>query len=303
MSCSYQDGQEQMSRRIPTTGPDFICIGMQKAGTRWLYQQLREHPDFWMPPIKEFHFFNKRFDKEGNVKIIKRDAPDVAHKVQRGHASSTETRDDKFFRLASSYEEGLGIEWYERLFEPKGDLISGDITPAYSTLSEECIREISLRFRGLRIILLLRDPVERLWSQLCMQWRRGEVSSDDLNDRIWVRKRVLSKSAYLQRMYPTKIWGKWATFFDSSAMNFWFIEDIASTPYDTVKRITTFLGGFTLADAPRAEVNTKATNKKLPLSDEVRTELVRIFSDEISACAELFGSHATSWKEKYSKFG
>src|SRR5262245_4540623 len=124
-----------MSRRIPTAGPDFICIGMQKAGTRWLYQQLREHPDFWMPPVKEFHFFNKRFDKEGNVRIIRRDGPDVAHRVQRGYASSTEARDDKFFRLASSYEEGLGIEWYERLFEPKGDLISGDITPAYSTLS------------------------------------------------------------------------------------------------------------------------------------------------------------------------
>ena len=37
-------------RTVPRrSGPDFICIGMQKAGTRWLYQQLRGHPEFWMP--------------------------------------------------------------------------------------------------------------------------------------------------------------------------------------------------------------------------------------------------------------
>ncbi len=30
--------------------PDFLCVGAQKAGTSWLYQQLERHPDFWMPP-------------------------------------------------------------------------------------------------------------------------------------------------------------------------------------------------------------------------------------------------------------
>ena len=45
------------------SGPDFICIGMQKAGTRWLYQQLRGHPEFWMPPIKELNFFNGNLEK------------------------------------------------------------------------------------------------------------------------------------------------------------------------------------------------------------------------------------------------
>src|SRR5689334_16087334 len=38
--------------------PDFLCIGAQKAGTSWLYQQLEPHPDFWMPPVKELHYFD-----------------------------------------------------------------------------------------------------------------------------------------------------------------------------------------------------------------------------------------------------
>src|SRR5437667_372467 len=36
--------------------PDFLCVGAQKGGTTWLYQQLDSHPDFWMPPIMEVHY-------------------------------------------------------------------------------------------------------------------------------------------------------------------------------------------------------------------------------------------------------
>jgi hypothetical protein len=34
-------------------GPDFLCVGVPKAGTGWLFDQLNAHPDFWMPPVKE----------------------------------------------------------------------------------------------------------------------------------------------------------------------------------------------------------------------------------------------------------
>jgi hypothetical protein len=39
--------------------PDFLCVGAQKAGTSWLYRQLEPHPDFWMPPVKELHYFDQ----------------------------------------------------------------------------------------------------------------------------------------------------------------------------------------------------------------------------------------------------
>src|SRR5437762_8195064 len=42
--------------RRQVIGPDFICIGMPKAGTAWLHDQLRHHPDFWMPPVKEVNY-------------------------------------------------------------------------------------------------------------------------------------------------------------------------------------------------------------------------------------------------------
>ena len=41
------------------SGPDFICFGGQKGGTRWLFDQLSHHPDFWMTPVKELHYVNQ----------------------------------------------------------------------------------------------------------------------------------------------------------------------------------------------------------------------------------------------------
>jgi len=53
-----------MEKRQATTSnlmpsfPDFLVIGAQKAGTTWLFQNLRMHPQVWLPPEKEIHFFD-----------------------------------------------------------------------------------------------------------------------------------------------------------------------------------------------------------------------------------------------------
>ena len=38
---------------------NFIGIGVQKAGTSWLSEALNEHPEVYIHPKKEGHFFNK----------------------------------------------------------------------------------------------------------------------------------------------------------------------------------------------------------------------------------------------------
>jgi Sulfotransferase family len=130
-------------------GPDFLCIGAHKAGTTWLYQQLNSHPDFWMPPVKEFHYF------------------DQLGRVQR--ASSPRRRDEREVRFLEnlmklSAKPHLDLANCARLFELKGALLSGDISPNYSTLSDEVIRQITRHFPNLKVIFLARDPVERVWS-------------------------------------------------------------------------------------------------------------------------------------------
>ncbi len=38
--------------------PRFLVIGAQKAGTTWLDRNLRTHPQIWVPPEKEIHYFD-----------------------------------------------------------------------------------------------------------------------------------------------------------------------------------------------------------------------------------------------------
>ncbi len=43
--------------------PNFLGIGAQRAATTWLFECLREHPEIYLPPQKEIHFFDENFDK------------------------------------------------------------------------------------------------------------------------------------------------------------------------------------------------------------------------------------------------
>lgn len=126
--------------------PDFLCVGAQKGGTSWLYRQLERHPDFWMPPVKELHYLNS------------------LNRTRRFHPPRCKDRRDASFldgmkNLSSlSY---IDLENYGRLFEHKGSLVSSDISPAYSTVSDEIIQRVVSTFPNLKVIFLARDPAER----------------------------------------------------------------------------------------------------------------------------------------------
>src|SRR4029450_1013981 len=156
--------------------PDFLCIGAHKGGTTWLYQQLDWHPDFWMPPVKELHYF------------------DQLGRVQR--ASPPRCRDERDLRFlvqikSLSSEPHMDLENYARLFEPKGSLLSGDISPNYSTLSNDVIRRVVRYFPKLKVIFLARDPVERVWSHLSMEVHYHQIEPFDVTDIYEVNRNLL----------------------------------------------------------------------------------------------------------------
>jgi len=45
--------------------PSFLCIGAQKAGTTWLHNMLRQHPELFLPETKELSFFDLKSNFEG----------------------------------------------------------------------------------------------------------------------------------------------------------------------------------------------------------------------------------------------
>lgn len=39
--------------------PNFIVVGANKGGTTSIYHYLRQHPEVYLSPVKEPHFFQK----------------------------------------------------------------------------------------------------------------------------------------------------------------------------------------------------------------------------------------------------
>lgn len=43
--------------------PNFLYIGASKAGSSWIYECLREHPEVFVPEAKDLQFFDRYYDK------------------------------------------------------------------------------------------------------------------------------------------------------------------------------------------------------------------------------------------------
>ena len=280
-------GSLEEGKRPPTrgAGPDFLCIGAHKAGTTWLYQQLDSHPDFWIPPVKELHYF------------------DQLSRVQRAaHPRCRDERDRRFLeRLKSlSAEPGIDLENYGRLFESKASLISGDISPNYSTLSNEVIRETVGYFSNLKVIFLARDPVERVWSHLSMEVHYRQIEPVDATDINEVNRNLLRRGIVL-RSYPSAVVARWKRYVDPERFRVYFFDDLQNNPAELRRSIIRFLGADPDKPGGRlsADYNSWTRMEKLPLTDKVRSHLAHFFKKELKTCAARLGGAARDWPARY----
>lgn len=287
-------------------GPDFICIGMQKAGTGWLFDQLDTDRNFWMPPSKELHYLDNalkrprtlldNMHRRGNKDL------DVYNEERRQRARRPLNERDMTFldRALKLRGKPIDLAAYASLFDPKHELLSGDITPSYSTLSEDVIEILAERFPNLKIILLVRDPVERSWSLLNMKMRRGSVAEDDADNWAAISAKIKSP-AFEARSYATQVWKRWIKHFPADRIKFFFFDDIAKAPAETRDAIVSFLspaaGRSVGALAP--EFNRKAVHPKAKMTSEVLEELVAVYTDELWAAAALFRGPAETWPGRY----
>jgi Sulfotransferase family len=272
---SYADGAR----------PDFLCVGVHKGGTTWLYQQLDSHPDFWMPPIKELHYF------------------DQLSRVER--ASSPRCRDDRDVRFLErikslSAKPYLDLGHYARLFESKGALLSGDISPNYSTLRNEVIRRVVRYFPNLKVIFLARDPVERVWSHLSMEVRYGQIEPFDVTDIDEVNRNLLRRGMLL-RSYPSALVARWKRYVHPDRFRIYFFDDLQRNPTELRRSILDFLGADPDKPGGRAtaDYNTWAKMEKLLLTDKVRSHLAQFFKKELKSCAAQLGGPARNWPARY----
>jgi Sulfotransferase family len=277
-------------------GPDFICIGMPKAGTGWLYDQLQHHSDFWMPPVKEVNYL---LAGDRTMKNTIRHLGRSRKKAERG--GQLDGRDRSFLEEAAvSASEPRSFERYVSLFRHKGELLSGDVSPKYCSLQANDIVEIGRHLPRTKILLLIRDPIARLWSGLSMLNRKGKLDLAVLENETTFRSFLARKGAE-ERMFPTAVLGRWRQHAPALEFRFFFLDDIESRPDEVRRDLLSFIGADPDKESSQlsASHNRKSAAQKLPMPPSARAVLVEHFAAELRACGAQLGGAAEAWPARY----
>ena len=284
-------------------GPDFLCIGLQKAGTGWLYDQLQFHPDFWMPAIKELGFLDRPFP---NQKIRKATAKTLANleyvsgrRFKKDQRPLDERDRDFFEQVRASIGQPADLERYASLFRQKGDLISGDITPNYSGIEQDKVDAVLARFPKAKVMILLRDPVQRVMSQIGMAYRNQKAPEEAFRQLEPFIPFFMS-GTFAKRSTATETVQRWRSRLPDDQFAFFFFDDIIGRPDGLMQDILTFLG----ADPEKpnrfpASFNRKSNKAKLVLPEPIQHYLQDYFREELERSVEMFGGHANAWLARY----
>lgn len=217
--------------------PDFVGIGAQKAGTTWWFDAICAHPDVFSRPDmhKERHFFG---------------------------------------RYAVRPFGPTDCSLYQGWFPRPPHSLTGEWTPDYihypwipALLAQAAPRA--------RLLVMLRDPVERFSSGLAHQRRdRGRLATDGYED------------AFARGLYHHEL-GRWSEQFPQEQILVLQYEECIADPRTQLARTYRFLG----LDPFVHENLTKrvnATADVFDLAGDVRRRLIQLYEPDVRALSRRF---------------
>jgi hypothetical protein len=147
---------EQGTRAVrDMTLPTFLGVGVPRAGTTWLHTLLAGHPGVYMPARRKELRF---FDRH--------------------------------------FEEG--IEWYEAFFCSAEEALAyraiGEISPQY-LFCEDCPDRIAATLPGVKLLVVLRHPVDRAYSTYGFTMQRANYRGS-FTEFVESRPSVLERGFY-----------------------------------------------------------------------------------------------------------
>lgn len=207
--------------------PDFIIIGARKCGTTSLYEYLTQHPCVLPALSKELFYFDYHYEKGSNW--YRRHFP---------------TQVEKW-----AYEKVLG-----------GQVITGEATPSY-LYNPFVARRIAELLPQVRLILLLREPVEAAYSAYQFGLKTGTYTADDIvfekviqaelqyikqGGELFCREQetfsINPRCAYLARHAYIELLKPWLEVFDRSQIKIVLSEELFTNPAKVYQEVQEFLG-------------------------------------------------------------
>lgn len=255
--------------RDELTLPTFLGLGPGQSASSWLAKHLSEHPEVFVTPVKETHYFSRNIND-------------------------------------------MSLRDYARLFRDGRGRFSGEITPGYSILTRERIALIRRLLPRVRLLITLRNPIERSWSAARRVMSKLGTTMEEITDEeLFAYLRLewsyrAANGASLEGDYEpgllegqyTRAITNWLEYFPEEQLLVLFFDDIRERPADVLARVCEHIGAdpmFRWSDPEiRSPVN---TNPAHSLPDRVRQFLETMYRPEIERLADRFGGPAKSWIE------
>jgi hypothetical protein len=289
---------------LNSPGPHFLGIGAQKAGTTWLWAQLNRHPGVWMPIRKEVHYFSRYAISQdasilGETRLGRKlfgKAPVCRLWREMFRADLTDAikaGDIKKLRWTLRYYcVKADDEWYRALFPKDSNLTCGEISPSYSILDDTDVARIAALFPDLRIILLLRNPIERAWSQVRFDWTRGAREGVGNTEEI---KAFIDSPRQSLRSDYVRMLDIWSRHLPEGNIFVGFYDDIVARPSEILDQVQRFLG---LESQPIEEGMLKKkvhVSREAAMPSEIRDYLIERYEPMMRGLQDRFGEPVTTW--------
>jgi len=242
------------------TNVDFIIAGAQKAGTTALGAYLKTHPSICMADCKEVHFFDR----------------------------------DEFFKTGQP-----DYDYYHSFFSRDEGKLLGEATPSYMFWREAPFR-IRQYNQDMKLIVILRNPVERAYSHWNMERSRGaeslsfsEAISRDLSRcSEALAKQNLINSYVARGFYLNQLKRLWGVFPAKQVLVLKY-ECLRDTPAQLLTRICEFLEVAPFSDVRTIRAN--AIAYECPMDARDRARLQGLFEAEIKALAWELAWDCSDW--------
>ncbi|MGP1387943.1 MAG: sulfotransferase family protein [Thainema sp.] len=195
-----------------TSLPNFIVFGVQKAGTTSIYNYLKQHPEIYMSPVKETNFFERDWATA---------PPETLAKKRNGIYT---------------------LEQYQQLFAGVTDeLAIGEVSPNYLFHHDVAVPLIQQYVPQAKLITVLRNPVDRAYSDYLMHIRDAIDSDAEMSLAEQVRQRPDSSFTLLKGRYyqPLK---QFVEAFGANQIQICLYDDLSRNAVQTMQTMYRFLG-------------------------------------------------------------